>query len=187
MSDQAGGPAETAEEVTFSWSPGRFLVVILVWGMAGTAGGLAAFFALHLPADLADGRPLRGADVEFLVTFFSIYVTGFVGFSLLFTRSRPPWLRITASGMELAAAGRDSAFIPWSAVSSAKLRWTGPFTALQITVSDPREVARGYRGGRRPPRRRRAGRVRFIANVGVLRVDPATIRAELGRRGCTVR
>lgn len=186
MSDQVDSAAAVADEVSFGWSPRRFLVVRLVWGLVGAVGGVAMILLLLLPADLAEGRRLGGPGVDFVLIFVPGYAICFAGLSVLFARRRPPWLRMTASGMELAEERRDPVFIPWSAVSSARLRWGGPLASLRITVTDPEAVVRGNRGGRRPRRRRRRGQLIMIAEVGVLQVGPATIRAELDRRGCTV-
>lgn len=182
MTDMAHKGATATDGATFHWAPARLFAAKFAVGLVGSVIGTAA---VALVAGLLTGRM-----PEWLVIWLVIYNLGypvaFACFSLLFIHGRPPRLRIGSAGVELAASRTDPVFIPWSAISSARFRWPGPLTYLEITTGDPAAVGTYRRGGRRPGRRRRNGLVSFVVDVGALRAAPASIRAELDRRGCPV-
>jgi len=183
VADDAPGPAAAIDDVTFGWAPHRLLAANLAVGLIGAVIGNVVLFVVF---GLLLGRMPQPNAALWLLTDGLVYAACFAGFSLLFMRGRPPWVRVGPVGVELAASRTDPVFIPWSAVSFARFRWRGPLMVLEITPSDLAAVAMGQRGGRRPRSRRRAGRVSFVVDVGVLRAGPTAIRAELCRRGCPV-
>jgi hypothetical protein len=183
MANEAPGPAAAIDNVTFGCAPHRLLVANLMVGLIGAVIGNAVLFVIF---GLSSGRMPGPNATPWLLTYGLVYAAGFAGFSLLFMRGRPPWVRVGPAGVELAASRTDPVLIPWPAVSLARFRWRGPLTVLEITPSDLAAVAMGQRGGRRPRPRRRAGRVSFVVDVGALRAGPTAIRAELRRRGCPV-
>lgn len=182
MADEAPVPAATIDDVTFGWAPRRVLAADLAVGLIVAVIGNVLWVVFGLLV----GRMPGPDSALWLLTYGLFYAACFAGFSLLFMRGRPPWVRVGSAGVELAASRTDPVFIPWPAVSFARFRWCGPFTVLEITPSDLAAVAIGQYGGRRPRPRRRAGRVSFVVDVGVLRAGTTAIRAELHRRGCPV-
>lgn len=179
MSDVASSSTAVPECVAFAWDSGRLVRANLVVGLvAAVVGSGVVAVVFGVVTGLMPGRHYLWVPVNILV-----YPVGYVCGSLLATQARPPWLRIGSAGVELAASRTDPVFIPWSAVSSARVRWPWPLTFLEITTREPAAVVRHGRGGRRPGRRRRDGSVRFRVDVVSLRPGPDSIVAEFLRHG----
>ncbi|MCA2217698.1 hypothetical protein [Jidongwangia harbinensis] len=167
--------------VGYEWSPRRHLSATAVLGaVAATAGwllGQLVFSALagHLgPPNVVGG-----------VVFVTVYTLTFTAFSVRWTRARPPALRFGAEELELVAERRDAVVVPYAAVSGAAIRWPWPVTMLDVYVDVAAEsqVRRIGRGGRRPPRKRKSGRLRFAMPIAGLDGTAADIRSRLRQHG----
>lgn len=101
---------------------------------------------------------------------------------ILVAWNRLGWLHSSVHGIEFAATGRRSVWLPWSAVASVGLRHAGPFTELVVVPVDD-HVAQDLPGpGRRPRVRRRGGEIAYLVDVGLMSPGPETLLAELHRR-----
>ena len=101
---------------------------------------------------------------------------------ILVAWNRLGWLHSSVHGIEFAATGRRSVWLPWSAVASVGLRHAGPFTELVVVPVDD-HVARKLPGeGRRPRVRRRGAEIAYLVDVGLMSPGPETLLAELHRR-----
>ena len=92
------------------------------------------------------------------------------------------WIRASAAGLELAATGRKPVFLPWSAVQSVKLRFTGPLTELLVTPTSLNAATVAAVPAWAPRVRRRSGAAVFIVDVGLMAPGPSALLAELNRR-----
>jgi hypothetical protein len=92
------------------------------------------------------------------------------------------WIRASAAGLELAATRRQPVFLPWSAVQSVRLRFTGPLTELLITPTSLNAAAVAAVPAWTPRVRRRSGAAAFIVDVGLMTPGPSALLAELNRR-----
>jgi hypothetical protein len=96
------------------------------------------------------------------------------------------WIRASAAGLEFAATRHTPVFLPWSAVLSIRLRFTGPLTELLITPTSLNAAAAAAAVAAVPARaprvRRRSGAAAFIVDVGLMTPGPPALLAELNRR-----
>ncbi len=91
---------------------------------------------------------------------------------------RPGWVRVSAEGLEFAAPRHRGTFLPWAAVESARLRFTGPFTQLVVTPTRADAAFVAETSGRVARLRRGA----FVVEVGSMTPGPAALLAEVNRR-----
>jgi len=177
-----GGAAEctqSSSSVTFLWSPRRLVVAAFMISLS--AAVLVNAIMIVIFSIIARHVP---AAAPIVLVQCLLYPMFFAGFSFLFARRRPPWLRTSEAGLEVAASRADPIFLPWPAIASVRFRWRGPLTFLEIMPTDPALALRVHRGGRSPSQRRRGGRVTFIADIGSLAPNPTAVRAALLRHGC---
>lgn len=92
------------------------------------------------------------------------------------------WIRASAAGLEFAATRRKPVFLPWSAVQSVRLRFTGPWTELLVTPTSLNVAAVAAVPAWAPRVRRRSGDDAFIVDVGLMTPGPSALLAELNRR-----
>ena len=92
------------------------------------------------------------------------------------------WIRASAAGLEFAATRRTPVFLPWSAVQSVRLRFTGPLTELLVTPTSLNAAAVAAVPAWAPRVRRRSGTAAFIVDVGLMTPGPPALLAELNRR-----
>jgi hypothetical protein len=92
------------------------------------------------------------------------------------------WIRASAAGLELAATRRQPVFLPWPAVQSVGLRFTGPLTELLVTPTSLNAAAFAAVPAWAPRIRRRSGAPAFIVDVGLMTPGPSVLLAELNRR-----
>ncbi|GAA4610075.1 hypothetical protein BJY16_007658 [Actinoplanes octamycinicus] len=92
------------------------------------------------------------------------------------------WIRASAVGLEFAATRREPVFLPWSAVQSVALRFTGPLTELLVTPTNLNAATVAAVSAWSPRVRRRSGAAAFIVDVGLMRPGPSALLAELNRR-----
>ncbi|MEV0900864.1 hypothetical protein [Actinoplanes sp. NPDC049802] len=92
------------------------------------------------------------------------------------------WIRASAVGLEFAATRHTPAFLPWSAIQSVQLRFTGPLTELLVTPTSLNAATVAAVAARAPRVRRRSGAAAFIVDVGLMTPGPPALLAELNRR-----
>jgi hypothetical protein len=92
------------------------------------------------------------------------------------------WIRASAAGLEFAATRHTPVFLPWSAVQSVRLRFTGPLTELLVTPTSLNAATVAAVPARAPRVRRRSGAAAFIVDVGLMTPGPSALLAELNRR-----
>ncbi|GIE35419.1 hypothetical protein Ait01nite_084640 [Actinoplanes italicus] len=92
------------------------------------------------------------------------------------------WIRTSAAGLEFAATRRHPVFLPWSAVQSVGLRFTGPLTELLVTPTSLNAATVAAVSAWTPRVRRRSGAPAFIVDVGLMTPGPSALLAELNRR-----
>jgi hypothetical protein len=178
--DDAEGQTPSPD-VVYEWSLWRYAAATAVDGVvAAVIGWLVVGGLFSALSGQFLFRPM-GDGLFFVVVYGLVFTVACV----LLARRRPAGLRLTADGIELAAARRDSMFVPWSAVSKVRVRWVWPVTAVEVTIAAAQasRVLRGYRGGQAPAQRRRADLLRFSMPLAGLTASSATVRAEFKRRG----
>ncbi|MEU4689824.1 hypothetical protein [Actinoplanes sp. NPDC023714] len=92
------------------------------------------------------------------------------------------WIRTSAAGLEFAATRRQPVFLPWSAVQSVGLRFTGPLTELLVIPTSLNAATVAAVSAWAPRVRRRSGAPAFIVDVGLMTPGPSALLAELNRR-----
>jgi hypothetical protein len=165
-------PAPAGDAVTFRLRRSR-----LWWG---TALMLMPMFLL------VDGTAvgLSLAAWDFTETVIVVLLTAIGGATGAVLRAghHPGWIRASAAGLELAANGRQPVFLPWSAVQSVRLRFTGPLTELLVTPTSLNAATVAAVPAWAPRVRRRSGAAAFIVDVGLMTPGPSALLAELNRR-----
>jgi hypothetical protein len=140
------------------------LVILLIRGLAMVAA-VAAGASLDF-SDYAEAA---------LVTLGTAAAGG--GGAMIGVGQNPGWLRMSAEGLEFAPPRHRATFVPWAAVTSARLRFPGPFRQVVLTVADPAAVWYAQTPGRTARLRRGA----FVMDVGWMTPGPAALLAELNR------
>ena len=132
---------------------------------------------LAMVAAVAAGVSLDFSDVveTVLVALLTAAAAG-LG-AVIGAGSNPGWVRMSADGLEFAAARHRATLLPWAAVASSRLRFAGPFTQLVVTPADPAAVFFARTPGRTPRLRRGA----FVIDVGMMTPGRAALLAELNR------
>ncbi|HWS31811.1 MAG TPA: hypothetical protein VN408_03600 [Actinoplanes sp.] len=178
------GDTPVQGEVMFGWSPWRHVVATTAIGFFGAVVGLAFWESVSLLFPAPGGQP-DGLDIGSAAVFVTIYTILFPVFSLLFSRAHPAWLRFGGAWVEMAAGQRDVVVVPFTAVTSARVRWVWPVAMLDVVVrsADESLVMRLARGGRRPVRKAKGDEVRFSMPLAGLTSSAADVRSELQRRG----
>ncbi|MBB2948773.1 hypothetical protein FB565_008559 [Actinoplanes lutulentus] len=178
------GDAPVPGDVVFGWSPWRYVVAAAAMGFFGAVVGVLWWESMFLLFPPPAGRP-GNLVIANAVRSVTIYTISFAIFSLLFSRTRPAWLRFGVDWVDLAAERRDVVVVPCAAVTSARVRWVWPVAMLDVVVgsADESRVMRLDRGGRRPLRKCKGDQLRFSMPIAGLRSSSADIRSELRRRG----
>jgi hypothetical protein len=171
-------PAPAGDAVTFRlrrsrlWPGTALMLVPVLLLVRGTFMVLTAASGLSLDAwDFA----------EAVIGVLLAAIAGATGAAIRAGRNLA-WIRASAAGLELAATGRKPVFLPWSAVQSVRLRFTGPLTELLVMPTSLNAATVAAVPGRAPRVRRRLGAAAFIVDVGLMTPGPSALHAELNRR-----
>ncbi|MBB4753055.1 hypothetical protein [Actinoplanes lobatus] len=171
-------PAPAGDAVTFRlhrsrlWLGMALMLMPVILLVRGTFMVLAA----------TTGLPLDAWDfAEAVMGVLLPTIAGATGVTLGAGRN-PGWVRASAAGLEFAATGRKPVFLPWSAVQSVGLRFTGPLTELLVTPTSLNAATVAALPTRAPRVRRRSGAAAFIVDVGLMTPGPSALLAELNQR-----
>ncbi|MDY7085381.1 MAG: hypothetical protein SYR96_09775 [Actinomycetota bacterium] len=158
-----------------AWSPRRFLLDMAVVAMVASVLGWIAAGLLYSALSGRWASPAWG----FLITYGCAYTILFPFFSLLATRRRPPVLRLTPDGIELAAARSDGVFVPGDAVTRVRVRRRRPIATLEVFVreADVARIVPVDRDGRRARGKRGGGGVRY--RVPLAGMNESAVRAAI--------
>jgi hypothetical protein len=121
---------------------------------------------------------------DFTETLIGVPLTAIAGATgaLLGAGRNLGWIRASAAGLEFASTRRKPVFLPWSAVQSVRLRFTGPLTELLVTPTNLNAATVAAVPAWSPRIRRRSGTTAFIVDVGLMTPGPSALLAELNRR-----
>jgi hypothetical protein len=121
---------------------------------------------------------------DFMETVIWVLLTAIAGATgtVLSAGRNLGWVRASAAGLEFAASRRQPVFLPWSAVQSVGLRFTGPLTELLVTPTSLNAATVAAVPAWSPRVRRRSGAPAFIVDVGLMTPGPSALLAELNRR-----
>lgn len=124
---------------TFTWSAWRyaagmfgFLLITLRVGLTVTVGAMAL---LAGPSAMA-GLSHRSTILWWPAAQAACSAVGGAAGALLVFRKRRPWLRLGSRGVEVAARGGELVFVPWPAVTSARIS-SRFFVGQLLVTSDP--------------------------------------------------
>ncbi|WP_326561976.1 hypothetical protein [Micromonospora sp. NBC_01796] len=175
MAEHDDGSRSEPDVLVFRTTLTRMLVTML---LLGVVGWIFARLMVILLFDLGFSEEVIR---ESLISGV-FYVMLFAGLGALGQRRRPTWVRLSGTGIELAAARRQPVFVPWDAVEAVRFRWFGPFTMVEVTPTSMAATSTGPPTGWGPRIRQRAGRPTIVTEVGLLHPGPDVLRAELTRR-----
>jgi hypothetical protein len=174
-------PAPAADAVAFRLRRSRLILAI-------TLTLAPVMLLMHgvplVTTAVRTGHPPDALDVEVAVASVAT-IPLVVGLMVALILGRHlPWVRASAAGLEFAATRQVPAFLPWSAVQSVRLRFSGLFTQLVITPTDPDALTRAPVQGRSPRLRRRFGTPAgaHLVDVGWMTPRPTDLLTELNRR-----
>ncbi|GAA3240788.1 hypothetical protein ACFO1B_08435 [Dactylosporangium siamense] len=172
-------PPPAPDAVLFRSSTGRILAFSA--GVAVLVGLSAAGVYVGLAALL--GRPVdRTVDLITLLPVFMPLVT-IVSVSLALLIRSPPWVRLSAAGVEIGTPHARAVLIPWSAVESATLRSRSVLAGLDVVPQSTAIAALQDADGQLPRTRTRDGRRSYFVQVGLFPGGPAEVTAALRARG----
>jgi len=165
--------------MVYPWAPWRHAAAYALFGVAVSVV-TPPLVSLLLAAPR--GR-LGHPDPVAWEIFAAVYPVVLVASSLRYARRRPPLLRLTPAGVELAESGRDAVLVPWWAVSSLRVRGFWPFTTVRVcvAVAHAAAVTRVFRGGSPARQRRRNGAICLTVPLFGLAAGRAEIRAAIRR------
>ncbi len=165
-------PAPADDAVTFRLRRSRLwlrMTLILI----------PAFLLMH---GIAIGLSLEEWDFTETVTWVLLTAIAGATGAVLTAGRNLGWIRTSAAGLEFAATRRQPVFLPWSAVQSVGLRFTGPLTELLIIPTSLNAVTVAAVAAEAPRIRRRSGAPAFIVDIGLMTPGPSALLAELDRR-----
>jgi hypothetical protein len=170
---------QVAGDVVYERSTWRTVAAAAATGALGPALAFLIMWGIHL---------LRGSiqppGLSAALAFTATYTILFTARIAYRESRRPSRIRFTVNGVELAPAGHDGVFVPWSEVSAARVRWVWPVAELKVTIraTEPTRVLLPRDGGN-PVRSRRNGRLHVTVPSSGLAATATMIRAEFRRRG----
>jgi hypothetical protein len=137
---------------------------------------------LFLVAAVAAGASLTFGDFVEAV-LISLAATVAAGLGVWTVRRRNPgWVRMSAAGLEFAAARHRATFLPWAGIASVRRRYPRPFTQLLVTPTGLGVSSYAQTTGL-PPRRHDGA---FVIDVSMMTPGPEAVLAELDRRRHTL-